>query len=490
MTDEMKENEEALPRPSEATQAAVTPPSDATPSDAIPRDAIPSDAIPRDAASGDTEAREEAKPESHSEEAAEVTAEKVAEAGKESTVAREPAQYAYRWDYTTQYERNRKEEKTLRVRAGVFYGMIVATVFLVLLALLAVVLMVGNGRPIFLGGGGTISGLAERVVYVNGAGDAEEELACEAAIAKMLPSTVSIMVTSDTGRGVGSGIVFSADGYIATNHHVIDGDGSITVYLYNGERYSATVVGSDVASDLAVLKIDAEGLTPAVFGDSSALIVGETVMAIGTPTGISYSATVTRGIVSCALRGVKHYNESGSLSHTVLMVQTDAGVNPGNSGGPLIDRSGEVVGIIANKPIFYENGIPYFADGMGLAIPSSAAKAILEDLIAGREPDRSGLIIQAARLGIGGKNVSKDSGAAADGVEITQINGALFDAAKKLAVGDIITEIEGVRITGVATILTVLEDYIPGSTVRITFVRNGTEMTAEVILGSDELSGT
>ena len=409
------------------------------------------------------------------------------EAEQKDPPPEEPVQYAFHWDYRSQNEADRRADRTVRVHAGLFYGLIVGAIFAVMLLLLTVVLLVGNGMPKIFGSG-TVSGLTERVVYVNGDGDAEEELACEAAIAKMLPSTVSIIVSTGTGSGVGSGIVLSEDGYIATNHHVVDGKTSLTVRLYGGERYEATLVGSDARSDLAVLKIDATGLTPATFGDSSKLLVGETVMAIGTPTGISYSETVTRGIVSCAARGVKVYNASGTLDHTLLMVQTDASVNPGNSGGPLIDRKGEVVGIIANKTVFYENGSAYFADGMGLAIPSSAAKGILDALIRGEEPDRSGFLIKAARLGIGGKNVVAGDEYDVTGVAVTQINGAGFDAANKLIVGDVITELEGVEIKSVGKVVEILENYIPGATVHVKFYRSGVEMSADIILGSDDLS--
>ena len=402
------------------------------------------------------------------------------------TPPQEPAVYAFRWDYKQQYEEQEKRKKTLRVRAGLFYTLILVTVFAVAFALLSVVLLIGNRRG-FLGAGGKILATTERVVYVNGDGDAEEELAVEAAVAKMLPSTVSILVSTGNGSGVGSGIVLSADGYIATNHHVIDGKGTVQVQLYGGERYSAEVIGSDRISDLALLKIDAEGLTPATFGDSDELLVGETVMAIGTPTGIGYSETVTRGIISCKTRAVKVYNASGSLEHTLLMVQTDASVNPGNSGGPLIDRKGEVVGVVANKTVFYDNGSAYYADGMGLAIPARAAKQILDDLKNGKEPDRSVFLIEAARLGISGQNVTEQGGYDATGVLVTGYSGSAFDACNVLLVDDILVGVDGTRVSTIMEILSILEGYRPGTAVTLTVVRGGSEITVELVLGSNEL---
>ena len=382
-------------------------------------------------------------------------------------------------------EDNAEPERRLRARKP---SVFLSISCLILAASILISAILTSMPQASVAGGTTISGgVAERVVYVNGSGDAEEALAVEAAVAKMLPSTVTILVSTARGSGVGSGVILTSDGYIATNHHVVDGKDTIAVRLYGGKRYIAVLVASDPISDLALLKINATGLTPAEWGDSSTLLVGETVMAIGTPTGLAYSETVTRGIISCQSRPVKHKKDDGTLDYTLLMVQTDASVNPGNSGGALIDRNGQVIGIVANKTVFYENGTAYYADGMGLAIPSNAAKAILDALKNGEQIDRSAFLIPAARLGISGQNVSRETGYAATGVLVTGHNGSAYDASRKLEEGDVIVRMDSMRVTSIAEVLTLLEDYAPGTAITITVVRNGMEMQVDVILGSDAL---
>lgn len=394
--------------------------------------------------------------------------------------------YAFRWSSEDMAQEDMEMSKKPREKKS---NVFLAVSCLILAAAILVSAILTSMPKLSAHGSGTISGgYTERVVYVNGSGDAEEALAVEAAVAKMLPSTVTIIVTTSRGgSGVGSGVILSSDGYIVTNHHVVDGKDTITVRLYGGKRYAAQLIASDPLSDLALLKIAAVDLTPAEWGDSATLLVGETVMAIGTPTGLSYSETVTRGIVSCQGRPVKYKKEDGTLNYTLLMVQTDASVNPGNSGGALLNRNGQVVGIVANKTVFYDNGTAYYADGMGLAIPSNAAKTILDALKNGTTPDRSAFLIPAARLGISGQNVSRETGHTVTGVLVTGHNGAAFDASAKLLEGDIIIRVDGMRIASIAETLTLLEDYAPGTAVTITVVRNGAEMNVEVILGSDAL---
>lgn len=441
-------------------------------------------------AGADGETPEAVSAEVPAEVSADTTAEAPVEASVETKRSEPPlpqqnndgAKYAFRWDYTDRESKEEPKERTLRVRPGVFYGLMVGLIFSVAFGILLIVLLVGEHRAF---SGGTVSGNVERVVYVNGSGDAEEELAVEAAVAKMLPSSVSIVVTTKTGTGVGSGVVLSADGYIATNHHVIDGKESVTVQLYGGDRYPATVIGSDEVADLALLKIDAKGLTPAMFGDSDGLLPGQTVMAIGAPTGVMYSESVSRGVISCRTRALKVYKSNGTLQHTLLMVQTDASLNPGNSGGPLFNRKGEVIGIISHKSVFYENGVTHYADGMGLAVPSNAALRILEQIKNGSEIDRTGFLIEAGRLGISGQNVEKGTEFSATGVLVTGFSGTSFDAVTKLRKNDIIVEIDGVGVSTIVEALTVLEDYGAGAAVTLKVYRNGTPIMVELVLGSD-----
>lgn len=419
------------------------------------------------------------------------TTEEVSAENEESTEngdSKEPITYAFRWDYRSQYEQEKIQKKRIQVRSGLLYGLIVTTIFAVAVAVLAVLLAIGSYRAfreLSIGTSGTIANAyTERVVYVSGAGDAAEELSVEQAVAKMLPSAVSILVEKASGgSGIGSGVVYSSDGYIVTNHHVINGMSSVTVRLYGGERYLAEVVGYDEIADLALLKIDATGLTPAVFGASEELLVGETVMAIGAPTGVSYSETVTKGIVSCVRRGVKVYDTSGKLMHTLLMVQTDASVNPGNSGGALFSREGEVVGIVTNKTIFYDNGTAYYADGMGLAIPAEAVEAIVSALRKGTAPDRTAFYVPAARIGITGRIETSVGGVSVEGFTSTR-----FDAYEKLEIGDVITAVNGTAVKSITELLQSIEDYLPGATVTLTVIRDGKTVTVALVLGSDALA--
>jgi len=169
--------------------------------------------------------------------------------------------------------------------------------------------------------------------------------------------------------GVGSGIVLTADGYILTNKHVVAGSQSLTVALADGRQFNANVVTESNDGDLALIKIDATGLTPAVIGDSTKLQVGETVIAIGSPLG-TFTETVTRGILSATGRTITVQDESTGRPQTLSgLLQTDAAINPGNSGGPLLDATGRVIGI--------NTAVSAQAEGLGFAIPISAAASLV-----------------------------------------------------------------------------------------------------------------
>ena len=176
------------------------------------------------------------------------------------------------------------------------------------------------------------------------------------------PSVVAITAeTGETGYYWGSGIVMSADGYIITNYHVLDGTKSVKVTLYDDAEYDALLVGFDSISDIAVLKIDASGLTPASFGDSAALHVGDRVVAIGNPLGEELRGTMTDGIISAINRDISYRN------HTMTLLQTNAAINEGNSGGPLINLYGQVVGITNMKMM--SSSFSSTIEGIGLPSP-------------------------------------------------------------------------------------------------------------------------
>jgi len=193
-------------------------------------------------------------------------------------------------------------------------------------------------------------------------------------VEKGQPSTVCILVEDGRTRtaGSGSGIIMTTDGYIITNNHVIAGATKIEVVLHNKRRYDARTVGTDHLSDIAVIKIDAAGLTAAEFGDSNALMVGDPVVVIGNPLGLDLQGTATSGMISAIDRDI----EIGRRVMTTL--QTDASVNHGNSGGPMFNQYGQVVGIISSKVMgnFINN-----VEGLGFAIPITPAKQVIDDLV-------------------------------------------------------------------------------------------------------------
>ena len=215
---------------------------------------------------------------------------------------------------------------------------------------------------------------------------------------KVGPSVVGVTVSADQmteGQGItqeeygyGTGIIFTSDGYIATNNHVVSESDSVKVTLYDGSEYQASVVGTDTTTDIAVLKIDATGLKAAAFGNSDELQVGETVVAIGNPLGTELAGSVTSGIVSALNR------EITTNGYSQKYIQTDAAINPGNSGGPLLNSKGEVIGITTLKSYlagYDDYGVPIGTEGIGFAIPISAAVPIIDQLTTQGSISRPGI---------------------------------------------------------------------------------------------------
>ncbi len=257
-----------------------------------------------------------------------------------------------------------------------------------------------------LGGGGTSDGgtisVPEVIVADTSSGDTSASYAdgestdLSALYEKCAPSCCTVYVTysGTEGYSIGSGFVISSEnGYIATNHHVIEGAGAIKVVFYDGREYEAKLVGSDSTSDLAVLKVEAKGLPQIALGISDDLKVGQSVVAIGTPYSTELAGTMTKGIISGIARDIKITNDYGTVVKTMTLIQTDCTINPGNSGGPLIDMNGRVVGINSLK-IASEN-----YENIGFAIPITSAIKIFNQLIAGEKVD-SDFATASARLGI------------------------------------------------------------------------------------------
>lgn len=308
--------------------------------------------------------------------------------------------------------------------------------------------------------------------------------------AKLTPSVVCIQnyqVTQNYGfmqtdtsdssvspAGEGSGIIMSEDGYIITNAHVVEGATSLKVITSDGETYEAQLVGSDTVTDLAVVKIDATGLTAAEFGSSEDLRVADKVMAIGNPGGHELSSSVTIGYVSALNRAIAN-NTTG---YTMEYIQTDAAINPGNSGGALINEYGQVVGI--NSAKISATGY----EGLGFAIPIDTAQPIISDLI------QYGYVKDRAVLGISGQFIDSMTGrfyGLPQGEYVAQLNSSEAQASG-LQVGDVITAIDGQQLDSESTLRSAILSKKPGDTVTLQVYRSSTQKSATVELKLSEYS--
>jgi len=262
-----------------------------------------------------------------------------------------------------------------------------------------------------------------------------------------------------TKDGTGSGIIVSEDGYILTNSHVINDSKGVGVEIITseGKSYAATVVGFDIRTDLAIVKIDETGLTPARFVNSDQIEVGQDAIAVGSPGGVEYSHSLTRGCVSALNRTV-------SSNKLVNYIQTDAAINPGNSGGPLLNSAGQVMGINTIKVVNTEY------EGMGFAIPSNTAIEISNDLIS------FGYVANRVRLGIEVSNYvsSYFSTETSSGVSIRNITDDSPLKGTDVKVGDVITAINGVQTNNFQSLFSEMGKYSPGDTVTLTILRPAT----------------
>lgn len=333
-------------------------------------------------------------------------------------------------------------------------------------------------------------------ITVNG----EDTTLAEAVSQKCLPSVVNIDVYTRqqsqslygmmgqssnsselTESSLGSGIILSSDGYILTNYHVIEGADQLKVNA-SGSVYTATVVGTDASSDLAVLKIDATGLTAIEIGSSSDLSVGEWVMAVGSPFGLEQS--VSTGIVSATSRTTSALNSSSSSSSSsssavyTNMIQTDAAINPGNSGGALVDKDGKLIGV--NTLIASSSGS---SSGVGFAIPVDYAMNIAQQIIDGKTPSH-------AQLGVSGTTVNSQIAqrynlSVSSGAYVTSVSSGTSAANAGIQVGDIITKCGDTTISSSTDLVLAVRSHNVGDTVSVTYNRNGQESTVQVTLGSD-----
>lgn len=280
--------------------------------------------------------------------------------------------------------------------------------------------------------------------------------------------------------GLGSGVILSEDGYIVTNNHVIDGADRLEVTLNDNSIYNATVIGTDPATDVALIKIDASGLPVIPIGDSDALRVGEWVLAVGNPFG--FTSTVTTGIVSAKARRVAQAARGRSMG-IESYIQTDAAVNPGNSGGALVNINGELVGI--NTAIYSETG-SYV--GYSFAIPTSIVTKVVTDI-------KQYGTVQRAVLGISflelTPQIAKEKGITAvnDGILVAEVvdRGAAMEAG--ISEGDVITSINGAPTHNTAQLQGEINKYRPGDKIELTYIRDNKEHSAKVTL-RNSLGGT
>ncbi|WP_165846293.1 S1C family serine protease [Candidatus Cryosericum odellii] len=303
-----------------------------------------------------------------------------------------------------------------------------------------------------------------------------EEQAIENAVKIVSPAVVQINITSvsqnpfgfssGTQEGLGSGFIITSDGYILTNNHVVEGATKITVMLKDGREFSGQVVGTDTTSDVAVVKIKGTNLPTVQLGDSSALTVGQKVIAIGNPYGLSQ--TVTTGIISALERNV----QASATENLVGVVQTDAAINPGNSGGPLVDLSGRVVGM---NTMIYQN-----AQGLGFSVSINTAKKVYDAILKNGKITWPALGIQGATLTT--SIAQQYNVKASQGVYIVQITSGSGAEAAGLKAGDVITTIDDKSMTTIDGILSYIRSKNVGDTVQVVADRGGTTKTFSVVL--------
>jgi Do/DeqQ family serine protease len=278
-------------------------------------------------------------------------------------------------------------------------------------------------------------------------------------------------------KGSGSGVIIRPDGYIVTNNHVVSGATKITVTLNDNQQYDATVVGTDPVTDVAIIKVDATGLPTIPMGDSDKLRLGEWVLAIGSPLGAQLRSTITAGIVSAKGRSMPDYSGEFKIES---FIQTDAAVNPGNSGGALVNKKGELVGI--NTAIISQTGS---FTGYSFAVPVNIVKRVAEDLM-----DFGS--VKRAVLGITMGSVDKKF---ADEMKLSAISGVYINEVLKgsaadkagLRKNDVIIAIDGQKITDASSVQAKVGNYHPGDKAVITFIREGKQQETTVVFQSANL---
>ena len=347
-------------------------------------------------------------------------------------------------------------------------------------------LLGGLAQPIY----SSLSGGNETTIYTGdrtptqvdtASVDTSKELTTAEIYAKYVNSCVGITVDivstnvfgqTVTGAAAGSGFVITEDGYILTNYHVIDGANSIKVTFDNGKEYTATYVGGEEKNDIAVIKVDAAGLTPVVIGKSSDMLVGEQVTTIGNPLGeLTFSEST--GIISALDRSI-----TMSDGRQMNMIQTDCAINSGNSGGPLFNSHGEVIGIVSAKYSSGSNSSSASVEGLGFAIPMDDVDSMVSDLV------KNGYVTGKPIMGISVADVDESvtSYGVPQGAIIRVVTPDLCGAKAGLQAGDIVTKIDNTDVTSASDLTSAIGNYKPGDKVTLTIFRSGETKTVEVTL--------
>jgi putative serine protease PepD len=349
--------------------------------------------------------------------------------------------------------------------------------------------------------GGTIGGIVAHHAASSGSESAPETVrlgapaqpvtsshrgavATAAVAAKILPSVVSIEVRRGSGGDTGSGIVISSSGYILTNNHVVQpalNGGKLTVVFHDKHSVHGEIVGRDRVSDLAVVRVrGVKGLEPAVLGSSSAVAVGDPVIAVGSPLGLA--GTVTSGIVSALDRPVEAGSVDASTDDIIDAIQTDAAINPGNSGGPLVDGNGAVIGVnsaIATLSADTLGGGQGGSIGLGFAIPIDQAKRIAQQIITQGFSTHAiiGVRLDPRYAGEGAKIAANTAG----NPGVTPGGPA---GRAGLRAGDVVVEVDGVPVTSADELIVAIRRHVPGQHLTLTYLRDRARHTAVVTLGS------
>lgn len=376
------------------------------------------------------------------------------------------------------HDKNKRSRKTMSPKQK---GAIKIVALCLVCALLG-----GLAQPIY----SSLSGGNETTIYTGdrtptqvdtASVDTSKELTTAEIYAKYVNSCVGITVDivstnvfgqTVTGAAAGSGFVITEDGYILTNYHVIDGANSIKVTFDNGKEYTATYVGGEEKNDIAVIKVDATGLTPVVIGKSSDMLVGEQVTTIGNPLGeLTFSEST--GIISALDRSI-----TMSDGRQMNMIQTDCAINSGNSGGPLFNSHGEVIGIVSAKYSSGSNSSSASVEGLGFAIPMDDVASMVSDLV------KNGYVTGKPIMGISVADVDESvtSYGVPQGAIIRVVTPDLCGAKAGLQAGDIVTKIDNTDVTSASDLTSAIGNYKPGDKVTLTIFRSGETKTVEVTL--------